>query len=249
MKLLNLTLIIITTLTLLSFGTFAQNPVKVSLTMGSAIPLAEFKSSDNSKLDAGFSNKGFILNIDADYYLHNRLCLSGRFHFGMSDIADKPAFNWMKSNLGNNFFEDSIKTNYGFWQWSAPLLGAKFNYPLIINKLYIETGLFSGFAITQIPILYIELNDIDTARKIFSQNITKSVYSMPFMADLSLRLILNDRIQLKIQSSYFQTATNHQHTSYFSNLNTPKINNEIKTVNLKVPIKTINLSAGLVYTL
>lgn len=249
MKLSKHSLIIITILTLFSFASLAQNPVKVGLTMGTVIPLAEFKSSDNSKLDAGFSNKGFTLNIDADYFLHNRLALSGRFYFGMSDIDDKPAFDWMKNNLGSNFFEDSINTDYGFWQWSAPMLGAKYNYPIIINKLYIETGVFSGLSINQIPILFIELNNTEAAQKIYSKNITKNVYSMPFMADLSLRLILNDHIQLKIQSSYFQTATKHQHTSFYSNFNTPKINNEIKTVDFKVPIKVINLSAGLVYTL
>lgn len=229
--------------------TFAQSPVKFGIAMGSTLPLGQFKSSNNSNFDAGFAQQGFTLTFDGDYYLHNRFSLTGRFHFGSAPINKSESYDWTKSVLGEYFNDDSLIFSAGYWQWSAPLVGAKYNYPIIINKFYIEAGVYSGLNISTIPTLYMEITDSKNKRIIFSQNLSKTNYSIPIMTDLALRLEINKQIQFKIQAGYYRSTSKHKHISYYVNENSTRPNEEINNINYNTKIESLSFSAGLTYTL
>lgn len=242
------TLIIISTLLLFSFNSFGQNDFKVSISMGAVIPLNEFKSTDMNSDDAGFSESGFTLNFDGDYYLHHRMAVTARFHFGLSSINESEVYDWLKEEMNDYFINDSLTTtNIGYWQWSAPMLGVKYNYPIIINKLYIETGLFSGLNISPIPFQSIIIDDPDNERKYYSDNKPGTCISIPVMVDGAFRIVFNDNIQMKLQSSYYQTNIKYKHKNSFQNKNSAVI--DIKEFDINVPIKNISVSLGLIYTL
>jgi hypothetical protein len=228
---------------------FAQSPIKFSIAMGSTLPLGQFKSYNNTNYDAGFAQQGFTLTFDGDYYLHNRFALTGRFHFGSAPINKSEGYNWTKSVLGEYFNDDSLIYSSGYWQWSAPLVGAKYNYPIIINKFYIEAGVYSGLNISTIPTLYMEITDSENKRTIFSQNLSKTNYSVPIMTDLALRLEINKNIQFKIQASYYRSASKHKHVSYYVNENSTSLNEEINNIDHNIKIEALSFSAGLIYTL
>jgi hypothetical protein len=229
--------------------TNAQNPFKVGIEMGTVIPLAEFKSINNTKFNAGMAEQGFCLTFDGDYYLHNRFAISGRMHFGISSIHKRESFDWMKSILGDYFVNDSLISSSGYWQWSALLVGAKYNYPIVINKLYVETGLFSGLNISPAPTQFLQIIDEANKRDIFSQNLSRTSYTIPLMTDLGFRLVINQNIQLKIKASYYQANTHHQHVSYYVNENSTTVSEEINNFQIEVPIKALNFSVGLIYSL
>ncbi|HOO83144.1 MAG TPA: hypothetical protein PLS94_01155 [Prolixibacteraceae bacterium] len=228
--------------------TFAQSPLKFGIAMGSTLPLGQFKSYQNIKYDAGFAQQGFTLTFDGDYYLHNRFALTGRFHFGSAPINKNEGYNWTKSVLGEYFNDDSLIFSAGYWQWSAPLVGAKYNYPIIINKFYIEAGVYSGLNISTIPTLYMEIIDTKNKRTIFSQNLSKTNYSVPLKADLALRLEINKQIQFKIQAGYYSTKSHHKHVSYYVNENSTSLNEEINNIDHNIKIEALSFSAGLIYT-
>jgi hypothetical protein len=231
------------------FPSTLHKPFRVGISMGSVIPIKEFISTDLNSVNSGFSLPGVALNFDGDYYLHNRFALSGRLYFGMSSINEKENINQIKSFLGDYFSEDLSSSFIGYWRWSAPMLGAKYNFPLIINKLYIETGLFSGLSITPVPTQFMKIIDSENKRDIFSHNLSKNSYSMPLMTDLALRIIFNDSMQMKVQASYFQTGTNHTHLTYYVNENSPTVIEEISTKDFTIPIKVLNFTIGLIYIL
>ena len=217
--------------------------------MGSVVPVGEFKSIDNGAFDAGFAETGFTLSFDGDYYLHNRFAVTGRFYFGMSGINEAESYQWLKNNLGSYFIEDSVRTTIGFWQWSAPMVGMKYNYPVVLNKLYIETGIFSGLNITPIPALQMKVIDDTNKRIVYSENILKNSFSVPLMADAAIRIIFNQNMQLKLHAGYYQAKTKHQHVSYYLNENAETITEELSKTDFNVPIKAINLGVGFIYTL
>jgi hypothetical protein len=190
-----------------------------------------------------------MLNFDGDYYLHNRFAIGARLHFGMSSLNKKETYNWLKNNMGEYFNDDSIRTTIDYWQWSSPMLGAKLNYPIVINKFYIEGGIFSGLNISSIPAQKMVITDTEEKRFIISENIDNVSYSLPVMADAGFRLIFNENIQMKLTASYFEARSKYRHVTYIIKEDALEIDQELSMQNLKIPMRTLSFSVGFVYTL
>jgi hypothetical protein len=122
------------------------------------------------------------------------------------------------------------------------------NYPVILNKVYIEAGIFSGLNISHPSLQQLRIINKTTLKETYSENNTNAVYSLPIMLDAAIRVALNKNIQLKIQTSYYRAKSNFEHYIYSVSPNGTEIE-EIKSFNLEKTIETINLSFGLVYTL
>ena len=240
--------ILITILLIYTGHSFAQSKFKAGVSMGIVNPLNEFRSTEMKSLNAGFSEMGVTLNFDGDYYITHRLSFSARFHFGLADINKSKTYEWLKDEMNNYFIADSLtSSNIGYWQWSAPLLGVKYNYPIIINKFYFETALFSGLNISPIPTQSIIFTDPTIKRTYFSDNKPGSDISIPIMIDGCFRIVLNENLQLKLLASYYKTNISYLHKNSFQD-----INNEIYDINefeIKVPLNTIDFKLGLIYTL
>ena len=218
--------------------------------MGPVLPLGEFKSVDNSNLNAGFAGSGFTLNFDGDYYLTHRIAFSARFHFSLSSFNDVEVADWLKQEAGGYYKEDTMAIkSIGYWQWSSPLVGIKYNYPIVINKLYFDAGAFSGVCIASVPTQSLKIDDPDNQQIFYSENITKTNYALPLMLDAGLRLRFNDTIQLKLMASYYQSKITYQHVNYIISESTPLKPQTISTQDMTVPLKTLNFSVGLVYSL
>lgn len=244
--------IFITTFILIVFigiDSLANKGFKASISMGNGYAIQEFASANNKYYDAGFAESGFTLSFDGDYYFHNRFALSGRFYFGMSSINNEKNIDFLKNHMDSYYNADSVYTNIKYWQWSSPMIGAKYNYPIIINRLYIETGVFSGITITPIPTQTMIVTNPDNNQTIVSENIDTRSISIPLMFDTAIRLKLNKSIQLKLSASYFRTKTKYQHALYTVQSNTQEFINEIDMLNMQVPVSTINFGIGLVYSL
>jgi len=240
--------VLLTAISLISFG---QKGFKVGIAMGSVIPLADFKSTNINSLNSGYAENGFMLNFDGDYFLHNRLAVSARFHFGMTSINEPAYIKRLESDLNGYLSADDEKNiyNINIWQWSAPMVGLKYNFPLVINKLYIEAGAFSGICFTQIPNQSLHIEDEVNQKAIISENIGERSTAIPVMADLALRFIANERMQFKIASSYFQSKADFLHANYIIKYNSTEVETELGNNNYSVPIKNLNLSIGLIYKL
>lgn len=236
---------------LFSIISFAQEKFKVGISMGNVTPLGEFGSIDFPNSNSGFSESGFTLNFDGDYKLHNRVSLSARINFGMTSMNTTEVVNWLESEMFDYLNEDKEFNRYSidYWQWSSPMIGAKYNYPIVVNKLYFETGVFTGISIIQTPDQNLAILDETSKKEYFSENIKTTPVSIPIMADAGFRYVLNENMQIEIKSSYFQTKANYEHVNYVSNVESSVVSEELKRQEMSVPIKTLNVSVGIIYTI
>lgn len=229
----------------------AQDKFKVGISMGNVTPIGDFGSIKFPSPNSGFAQPGVSLNFDGDYKLHNRISLTGRLNFGMASMNEKAIGDWLESNMFDFLSEDSEKNlaSIDYWQWSSPMIGAKYNYPIIINKLYFETGVFTGISIVQTPDQNLTIIDEVNKKQIFSENVEPTTTSVPFMADVGFRYVLNENMQIEVKSSYFQSKAKYDHVEYESYFDSPDINKEYGRTTMEIPIKTINISVGIIYTI
>ncbi len=234
------------------FPCFPQSKFKVDISMGPVFPLGKFKSTDNSSLNSGYSKNGFSLSIDGDYYLHNRVSITGRFLFGTTTIDGSKFSSRLYNELSNNLppieSSEDVKFIINDWLWAAPLLGIKYNYPIIINKFYFEIGAYTGVSFNQIPDQNLYYHNITDKHEILSQNIEQKDISIPLVLDGCLRYKINERIQFKISAEYFNSRANYTHISYMRNEGSTELH-EINKNSFSVLINTLSLRAGLIYNL
>lgn len=231
---------------------FAQSNFKVDISMGPVFSLGKFSSTDDTSLNSGYSKNGFSLSVGGDYFIHNRLSLSARFLFGTTTIDGSKFSTRMYNELSNYLptIENSqeVKFIINDWLWAAPVLGFKYNYPIIINKFYCEIGAFSGINFTQIPDQNLFYKNKTEKHDILSQNIEQRDISIPFVFEGCFRYKINEKIQFKLSAEYFFTQANYSHINYLRNEGSSELQ-EINSNNFSVSINTISLKAGLVYNL
>jgi len=244
--------IVFALLILLSQLSFGQSKVNIGISMGPVFPLGNFRSMNNNSLSAGYSESGFNLAIDADYFLHNRLALSAKLILGTTTI-DADAFSTRLDNELAGFMNlknDKNKVNYdiNYWQWSSPMIGAKYNYPITINKTYVEIGAYTGVNFTQIPDQNLSYLDSENSREIISQNDTDKDISVPLSVTCGVRFKIKEKLQLRINADYFYTKANYTHVNFIKGSDANQ-REEISKEQFSVPIQAISTSVGLIYTL
>jgi len=228
-------------------ATQAQERFKASVSMGQVYPLSEFKKTDFTSTKAGYAQTGFTLNVDGDYFLHNRFSVSLRFHLGNAPINQLQYKERMVGELHDYFSKsDTVQYDINYWQWISPLIGCKFNYPIVLNKIYVEAGIFTGINFIQIPDQNLIYNDKANKQIVVSQNVEKNDISVPFAFNAGFRFRINETVQLRINSEYFSTKAKYNHVSYYEkNNSSEKV--EIDKYKLNVPIQTLNATIGLIY--
>jgi hypothetical protein len=234
-------------LAVISTACFAQEKFNASLSMGKVFPIGKFSNSDITSKQSGYAQSGFTLNIDGDYFLHNRIAVSLRFNFGNAPINQSEFRKYLNNELSDYIKEtDTVQYNINYWQWASPMIGLKYNYPIVINKFYFEAGLFSGISLVQIPDQNLYFNDTKNKRIVVSQNVGKTDITFPLAINTGLRYRINPRMQFKLNAEFFTAKTSIEHVSYFQ-VEKSTAQNEIEKYSFNVPIQTLNLSAGLVY--
>lgn len=235
---------------IIGFNGFTQNEFRVGISMGSVYPLNNFKSADYQKLSSGYSKSGYSLNFDGDYYFHRRLAISARFNFGLTSMNKVAVADWLDAEM-INYLSENIENNLysiDYWQFSSPMLGLKYNYPIVMNKFYVEIAGFSGLSIVNTPNQNLKIIDEVNKQAIYSENISSKTLSVPLMFDGGFRYVANKNIQLKLQASYFQTKAKYEHINYIVKENSTEPE-ELQRSNIEIPIKTLNFSIGIIYNL
>ena len=232
----------------MSFSGFSQEKFKATVSMGEVFPLNNFKNTDLNSSVSGYAQNGFTLNVDGDYFIINRLAVTLRFHFGNAPI-NKDAFkNFLVNDLQGYYPPaDTAQFEMNAWQWVTPLIGLKYNYPIVINKVYIEAGAFTGLCFIQIPNQNLIYNDKVNNRLVVSHNIETNCISMPLALNAGIRFKINPTVQLKIAAEYFSARSQYTHESYYQWQNSVE-QIEISKTEFNVPIQTVNVTAGLVYS-
>lgn len=229
----------------------SQNGFKVGISMGPVYPIGEFKNADYQSLPAGFSQSGFNMSFDGDYYLIHRLAISARFNFGLSSMDKVSVADWLDAELSEYLSTNASNNLYSidYWQWTAPMLGLKFNYPILINKLYVEAAAFSGLSIIHTPDQNLTIKDEENEYSVYSENIESTSYSIPIMVDFGLRYYASKNIHLKIYTSYFQSEANYERVNYIVKDNSTEVWKELGASKITLPIKTMSINLGIVYSI
>ena len=229
---------------------YAQDNFKVGISMGTVLPLSQFKSNDYNSMPAGFSQSGFSLSFDGDYYFINRLAVSARFNFGLSSIDKATVADWLDNQVTDYLSDNTDNNLYSvdYWQWSAPMLGLKYNYPIVINKLYLDVAGFSGLSIVQTPNQNLKIIDDENKQAIYSENVESKTLSLPLMFDGGIRYIATDNIQVKLMASYFQSKISYDHVNYIVKENSTD-SELLHRETYKLPLQTLSFSIGIIYNL
>ncbi|HNW51405.1 MAG TPA: hypothetical protein PKH79_10000 [Prolixibacteraceae bacterium] len=245
------TLVIIVSILTLTYSTTicrAQEKFKASISMGPVFPLGEFKSADINSAKAGYAQSGFTLNVDGDYFINNQFSFSMRFHFGNASINQSGNTKQLYSGL-KKYYNTSDTTEYdiSFWQWASPQIGCKFHYPLVVNKLYLEAGAFTGISINQIPDQNAVYKDVKKDQLVISQNDGNNDISMPLSLCAGCRIQISKTMQCKVNLEYFRTNITYSHSIYTQSSETSN-KTFISGSDYKIPIQTFDASIGLVYS-
>ena len=230
---------------------FAQSKFKVGISMGPVIPLNEFKSSDYNTMPVGFSQSGFSLSFDGDYYFIHRLALSARFNFGLTSMDKVSVANWLDTQMSEYLSDNADNNLYSidYWQWSAPMIGLKFNYPIVINKLYFDLDGYSGLSIVQIPNQNLKIIDEKNKQAIYSENVESKSYAVPVMFDGGFRFMATKQVQFKLFASYFQSKSSFQHVDYIVKEGSSDVWQELGKSDYNLPLKTVSFNIGIIYNL
>jgi hypothetical protein len=234
-----------------SVPTFGQSSLNTSVSMGYVIPLGKLRSTNTGTENAGYSDPGFNLIVDCDYPLNDQLSLSGRVYFGTTTIDQSSYMKKMNLDIGS-YLTDNASTHYdiGYWVWTAPMVGAKFSYPLKgYKQAWLEGGIYTGINFSQIPDQNMLVVDSVNSRVVITENKESLDFSLPIMIDAGIRMKINSQMQVNIKAGYFQTWTKYTHWSYWGYENGSEIEGTIKETAQKIPVKTLNFSIGLVYSL
>ncbi|MBN1769326.1 MAG: hypothetical protein JXR50_12740 [Prolixibacteraceae bacterium] len=242
-------LLIVSIFTILYITATAENRFHASMAVGAGFATGTFQQTDPLSIEAGFAQQGFTMNFDGDYYLHNRVALSARLHFGQASINEDAAFNWLKTKTADYYpIGDSVRTENGYWQWTSPMLGLKVNYPLILNKLYIEGSIYSGLSVTSNPQHYLRIIDEENKKEVISENVQDKHYSIPLMFDGGLRMKLNNQLQIRLYGSVYRSKSTYQHLIYSSS-QASESTQLIGDFEVHKKISTLNIYAGIIYVL
>jgi hypothetical protein len=234
-------------LLIISINLSAQNKFNASVYMGPVIPISDFKNTDHNLTNQGYAETGYTLSFDGDYFLHNRVAVSLRFHFGNSPVNQGKFIERLHSELSEYYSKtDTVKYDINFWQWATPLLGIKVNYPIVLNKIYIEAGVFSGICFLKIPEQNMFFNDVKNKQYLISQNIEKDQITLPLNFNAGMRFRVNQKVDLRINAEYFMTETSYTHV-HFLDIEAGKELVEIDNYKFNTTIQTINATIGLTY--
>lgn len=229
----------------------AQKPFRFTVQMGPSLPLDKFKSVDIQASDAGFALRGFSMNIDGDYTLNSRIFLSGRLLLSTFPV-DEPKYNAKLDQDIKAYLPDSASAahyNPGYWLWTSPLLGAKFNYPLKLNQTWVEVAAYTGIQLTQLPDQSMLVHDEAQKRRIITENTDSYVLSSPLMVDAGFRFRISDQTQLNLKASYYRSSASYNHISYIIKDQEAEIGQTIKSVQQHIPINTLSFTIGFTYLL
>lgn len=229
----------------------AKNPVRATISMGTSTPLKPFSSRDFSDSHAGFANQGFVVNVDGDFFLNNRFALTGRMHLNNNPIDQASYFTKLDHDV-LSYMPDSSKNafyNEGNWLWIAPMAGIKYNYPLILNKAWVEVGLFSGVQFSKIPDQNMVVEDEVTKERIITKNLERSDIVFPLAIEGGLRMNINRLTQLSLKAAYYHSKVDYTHVSYKVDANGAQVGETINQVNQSVQTNSLQFTLGLSYRL
>lgn len=243
-----ITILIIIVLAIIPFSkTFAQ--VNVDISMGTSVPIGAFADNDNASNKAGFAKPGFTMNIDGNYFLNGRLSISGRVTMGNLTI-DEDAFYGKLRDEVISYLPDSaadMNFNAGSWLWISPMVGFKYNYPIVSNRTWFEAGIFTGVNFIYIPDHSLMVDDVAGKQYVIAENTKQTDISIPVMIDAGIKTQINKNMCFNVKVSYFQSKAEFEHKSYLRKYGESEIHKEIHSTDYAVPVKTLQFSVGLTY--
>lgn len=227
----------------------AQPVWNFDVTMGALLPLGDFKSIDMGNSSAGYSEMGFSLNLDGDYFINERISATGRFNLSRTGI-DSDAFSQQLDKwFADYLIEDKVRYDINSWSWNNVAIGLKGNLPFFSNKVFIEIGVFPGVAIPSVPDLNLTIDDETNERYIIGQTEKETKVAFSIMGDLGFRFKISDQMQFAFRGSYFRSEMKFNHIGYAKSYVSGVPDQKIFDREMEIPIQTLGVSAGLVYFL
>ena len=227
--------------TILSVLVFAQKAFDITIAMGSVHPLESFQ-------EEGFAESGFNLQATVDYPLFGFFSVAGKFVFGNASINEANYRNFLNSQL-EDYLPNSYRYDINNYVWVAPMVGLKYRYPIVMQKLYVEAGIFSGVSFNQTPDLNMSILIEDINRTIVTETLGSYNLSVPLLAELGFRFNSSNNLAFRANVGYSQSTTKYDREIRSVNTDTGITDEILDNLSYIVPIKNIITSVGIIYRL
>lgn len=227
----------------------AQQEWRFGITMGSLFPMGTFKGVDVADPNSGYSELGFSLNLDGDYYLNERISVGGRLNLSRAGIDSEAFGKQLDIWFADYLIEDQTRYDINSWSWNTVAVGIKGNLPFFSNKVFIEAGIFPGLAIPSVPDVNISIDDKENQQFVIGQSEKKTKVAFSAMGDLGFRFKISSQMQFALRGSYLLSKFSFDHVGYKKSYELNRTDVKIYDREMSVPVHALGVSVGLVYLL
>ncbi|MDP4205888.1 MAG: hypothetical protein Q8859_07820 [Bacteroidota bacterium] len=221
-----------------------------SVTFGSAIPVGSFASKSINESAAGMAKNGLFMDLNFTYTPENIFGLTGSLFFsdmGNNDLATSSRLEKMMGVLYHPLTSiDNQNTTINQWRWGSLLVGPSIKLP--VGKGTFDLKAFTGLQYTYLPYQEIWVTDSSNQRFYHIRTHNQNKVALPYRLSTSLSYPVSPNVRIKLQADYYKASINHTLDELIFNTATLQ-NVHSSSETFKVPIQTINIGIGLVYTL
>lgn len=216
----------------------------LGLSMGASFPIGDY-ASGNDAFSSGYAGTNFVLNFDASYVVAPFIGVGATFSFG-SNYADEDALKkTILPDLAQRYSqidfpapEDAeFNINMGKWTYINLMVGPNVSIPLVI--LHLDLRALGGIMFLTPPEREIEITWIDD--EIFTSQSSQLIH-FGYVLGAGIRFGMRSGTGIRIAADYFsskplmEVKTDHL-----------LIPEKEKTVEFKLPMRTLHVTLGLCF--
>ncbi|MCF8367793.1 MAG: hypothetical protein K9G76_02035 [Bacteroidales bacterium] len=225
----------------------SQNESFMGLCLGTALPQGDFAKKDYNLESAGYANPGFLFTFDGTLFPDEYLGISATVSYG-SNNPEKTKF---KEDLINDVLgrypnlevlEDKTYFDYGVWRYLNFHAGPGFTARA--GNINFDARFLAGLSLVWAPGQQVQIeweNDNNFSRKVDG----KAIPTLGYTIGAGVRYSMKNGYVLRLITEYTNSKPTFDITEDL--IGDIAEGNEIKTIEVSMPIKNIHIGIGIAY--
>lgn len=224
-----------------------------SLSMGKSIALGAFSENPINNLNAGFAQNGFVLSLESNYSLNEKLSLKGSVLLNTNNVNRLPLWTNLNNRMNRLFpvevkDQEFISLTVNPWVTNSVFIGP--DYTFIFNNLKLDFYAIGGLSVIYLPQTKLIYQNPANNWTYISRNTNSIDYNYGFSTGTSLRYPISERFDLRFGLSYFYTKCMESFEEVrITKTESTTVLQQLSSGSSSVPVNIISASVGLVYYL
>ena len=201
--------LLLTICLLLALKTHCQKNNTIDFSIGTSLPLANFKKSDIKDLESGYAKNGRNLKLSYSKEIKNHIGIQLTL-MGISNKMDnQPILKEFVTSYPNTKLVNAPTRS---WKNTSVLFGVYREISFLNNRIIIIPKLQAGYSFTERPGLSISNHRDDTTIPP-SENESEAA-SLGLLFGLNNNYVINDRLRFFVSCDFFTTSPKFNFISY-----------------------------------